>query len=93
MQQGDERGLLRRSAISAGDYFIMRGEAEAAATFAAQKHFAFREENEKTALQETLFNRDSGLAEVIIPPRSGMIGTSVFQGMVTYSGDLIIMAI
>lgn len=93
VQQGDERGLLRRSAISAGDYFIMRGEAEAAAVFASDKHIAFREENAATALQETLFNRDSGLAEVIIPPRSGMIGTPVFQGMVTESGDLIIMAI
>lgn len=93
VQQGDQRGLLRRSAISEGDYFIVRGDAESAAAFASQNHLAFREENAGSALQETLFNRDSGLAEVIIPPRSGMIGTSVFQGMVTESGDLIIMAI
>lgn len=93
VQQGDQRGLLRRSAISEGDYFIVRGDAEAAAAFASQNHLAFREENVGSALQETLFNRDSGLAEVIIPPRSGMIGTPVFQGMVTESGDLIIMAI
>ena len=35
-----------------------------------------------------MFNRSSGLAEVVIPPRSGLIGQSVF-GMVTESGDLI----
>ena len=42
---------------------------------------------------ETLFNRASGLAEVVIPPRSGMIGQTVFPGMVTPSGDLIILAV
>ena len=40
-----------------------------------------------------LFNRRSGLAEVVIPPRSGFIGQSVFPGMVTSSGDLIVLAI
>ena len=41
----------------------------------------------------TLFNRASGLAEVVIPPRSGMVGQKVFPGMVTESGDLIILAV
>ena len=93
IQQGDGGGPLRRPVIAEGDYLILRGNAEAAATFAAQKHLAFRQESAATDLQETLFNRDSGLAEVIIPPRSGMIGTVVFAGMVTDSGDLIIMAV
>ena len=35
----------------------------------------------------------SGLAEVMIPPRSGLIGAAVFPGMVTQSGDLIIIAV
>ena len=43
--------------------------------------------------EETLFNRSSGLAEVVIPPRSGLIGQNVFPGMVTESGDLIILAV
>ena len=43
--------------------------------------------------EETLFNRQSGLAEVVIPPRSGLIGKRVFPGMVTESGDLIILAV
>jgi len=40
-----------------------------------------------------LFNRSSGLAEVVIPPRSGMVGQPVFPGMVTPSGDLVILAV
>jgi di/tricarboxylate transporter len=35
----------------------------------------------------------SGLAEVIIPPRSSVIGDEVFPGMVTESGDLVVLAI
>ena len=41
----------------------------------------------------TLVSRRSGLAEVVIPPRSGLIGQTVFPGMVTESGDLVVKAV
>jgi di/tricarboxylate transporter len=41
----------------------------------------------------TLFNRRSGLAEVVIPPRSKLIGERFFPGMVTDSGDLVVLGI
>lgn len=34
----------------------------------------------------------SGITEVVIPPRSPLIGMSVFPGMVTPSGDLVILS-
>lgn len=37
--------------------------------------------------------RTSGLAEVVIPPRSGLIGQTVFPGMITESGDLVVVAV
>ena len=40
-----------------------------------------------------LVSRSSGLAEVVIRPRSAYIGDTVFPGMVTDSGDLIIKAV
>src|SRR5262249_15254161 len=40
-----------------------------------------------------LVSRRSGLAEVVVPPRSALIGEAVFPGMVTDSGDLAVMAI
>jgi di/tricarboxylate transporter len=40
-----------------------------------------------------LFTRRYGNAEVVIPPRSGLIGETAFPGMVTESGDLIVVAI
>jgi di/tricarboxylate transporter len=40
-----------------------------------------------------LFTRDVGVAEVVVPPRSGMIGATVFPGMVTDSGSLVVLAV
>lgn len=40
-----------------------------------------------------LYTRDGGVAEVVIPPRSELIGTTAFPGMTTDSGDLVIVAI
>jgi di/tricarboxylate transporter len=41
---------------------------------------------------ESLVTRRSGVAEVVIPPRSELIGSTVFGGMVTDSGDLVVLA-
>ena len=38
-------------------------------------------------------DRRSGVAEVVIPPRSAPSGTSAFPGMVTESGDLVVLAV
>jgi di/tricarboxylate transporter len=94
IQEGESAGPLRRGTIAEGDHILLRGDAEAAANFAAALHLAFRDESAAAGQgEETLFNRRSGLAEVVIPPRSGLIGQSVFPGMVTQSGDLIILAV
>lgn len=79
--------------MAEGDHLLVRGDAETAAAFAARMHLAFREEAGAEDGEETLFNRRSGLAEVVIPPRSGLIGETVFPGMVTESGDLVILAV
>lgn len=40
-----------------------------------------------------LITRESGVAEVVIPPRSKLIGQRFFPGMVTSSGDLVVLAV
>jgi di/tricarboxylate transporter len=40
-----------------------------------------------------IYSREKGVAEVVIPPRSDLIGQTAFPGMVTESGDLIMIAI
>ncbi|CAH1672114.1 Citrate transporter [Hyphomicrobiales bacterium] len=93
VQEGETASPLRRSLIAEGDHLLVRGEAEAAATLAADMHLAFREAVKSGEGEGTLFNQRSGLAEVVIPPRSGLIGQNVFPGMVTESGDLIVLAV
>jgi di/tricarboxylate transporter len=41
---------------------------------------------------EALFTRQAGVAEVVVPPRSPLIGEVVFPGMVTESGDLVVLS-
>jgi di/tricarboxylate transporter len=40
-----------------------------------------------------VFDREHGLAEIVIPPRSPFVGETVFQGMETEAGDLVVAAI
>jgi len=42
---------------------------------------------------EQLFTREVGVAEVVVPPRSPLIGQAVFPGMVTESGDLVVLSV
>ncbi|HEX6012523.1 MAG TPA: SLC13 family permease, partial [Geminicoccaceae bacterium] len=92
-QAGDDGGPLRRAALAAGDLLIVRGDAESAGGLAADKLLAFRPEESGSSLTDTLFNRNLGLAEVVIPPRSAFVGQPVFPGMATPSGDLVILAV
>lgn len=93
VQDGETASPIRRPLVAEGDQLLMRGDAETAASLAATMHLAFREEVKPGQGEETLFNSQSGLAEVVIPPRSGLVGQNVFPGMVTDSGDLVVLAV
>jgi di/tricarboxylate transporter len=93
IQAADRSGPRRRSALAEGDVLIVRGDAESAGALAADQHLAFRSDDSDGDVADALFNRASGLAEVVIPPRSGLVGQAVFPGMVTPSGDLVILAV
>ncbi len=92
-QDAKTGAALQRPDLAEGDVLIVRGDAEAAARFAADKHLAFRAESEPGGLADTLFNRNSGLAEIVIPPRSKLIGQSVFAGMSALDGDLLLLGV
>ncbi|TAJ48612.1 MAG: SLC13/DASS family transporter [Herbiconiux sp.] len=42
---------------------------------------------------QAALDRETGLTEVVVPPRSEFIGETVFPGMVTESGELVIVAV
>ena len=87
------RGPVERPTIAEGDVLVVRGDAKTVARLHGDKVLAFRGEVPAGDVADALFNRASGLAEVVIPPRSGLLGEAVFPGMVTESGDLIILAV
>jgi di/tricarboxylate transporter len=84
-------GVAAGGTFAAGDSLMVRGDADAVARLAADLSLAIREAEGDTA--STLFNKGSGLAEVVIPPRSAFIGETVFPGMATPAGDLMILGV
>ena len=93
IHDGETGERLKRDTMAEGDFLLVSGQGEEAARLASAQHLAFRLENSEDDLRDSLFNRSSGLAEVMIPPRSAMIGQTAYQGMVTESGDLVVIAI
>ncbi|WP_313348871.1 SLC13 family permease [Paracoccus sp. (in: a-proteobacteria)] len=83
----------RNDTVGEGDILVIRGPADQAAELVGRLDLAVREDAPLGGLSDTLFNGESGLAEVLIPPRSPLIGARFFPGMVTESGDLIVLAI
>ena len=77
--------------FSEGDIIAVHGPGESVAALALDAHLAIRPEDESTS--EGLFNRASGLAEVIVPPRSPLAGVKMAPGMVTASGNLVLLAV
>lgn len=83
---------IQRDEIAAGDILLVRGDAEDTARLAQAFDLGIRSD-ESDRLGDTLVNRESGLAEVVLPPRSEFIGRTAFPGMATPSGDLMILGI
>lgn len=83
---------IQRDHIAEGDILLIRGDAEETARLAKDLDLGLRCD-ESDNLSDTLVNRESGLAEVMLPPRSEFIGQKVFPGMATPSGDLMILGI
>jgi di/tricarboxylate transporter len=50
-------------------------------------------EYELDADPRSLVTRESGIAEVLVSPRSDLVGATVFPGMLTDSGDFIVLAV
>lgn len=81
----------RDGAIAAGDVVIVRGDREEVTRLAGEQRLTVKAVAPKDA--DAVLTRERGVAEIVIPPRSDMIGEPVFPGMVTNSGDLVILAV
>lgn len=92
-QTGKTRQPVTQRSLAEGDVLIVRGDEDSAASLANDKGLALGPDDAQGNAADVLFNRTSGLAEVVIPPRSALAGREMFPGMVTESGDLLVLAI
>ncbi|MBS7811363.1 SLC13 family permease [Roseococcus pinisoli] len=93
VRPGGGRPPIANPVLAAGDVLFMRGEAQTIADFAADKRLENAEPARHAEISASLFNQTHGFTEVVLPPRSNLIGDTVFPGMVTPAGDLIILGI
>jgi di/tricarboxylate transporter len=84
---------LERDRLEAGDLILVRGDEHEVDRLAADLRLEVRAHGEQAALAEVLLGRDSGLAEVVVPQRSPMIGTTVFPGMTSEDHEVSVLAV
>ena len=82
---------LEREKVEPEDLMLVRGEPDEVRRLEADLGLEIHEHSE--ALADVLLGRSSGLAEVVIPQRSEMIGETVFPGMTTEEEDLLVLAV
>ena len=79
--------------LDAATAIILKGPPDVVAAFAQAKGLGVIAAGENAGVEDAFFDRASGLAEVIIPPRSKYIGDMAFPGTTTSSGDLVVLAV
>jgi di/tricarboxylate transporter len=90
----NERGTpLQNEAITSGTILVVRGPQADITRFAAANHLTVARNLEEQPATLGLLSHDFGVAEVIVAPRSNYIGETVFPGMVTDSGKLVILGV
>lgn len=89
--QGSAGALGPDSILATSDVLIVRGEAEGIYEFSSA--FSLERSARNFDSPDNLIDDRVGVVEVVIPPRSDVIGTKVFPGMVTSSGIYVILAV
>jgi di/tricarboxylate transporter len=90
----DNRGQpLADTAVSAGTVLVVRGPGDGIEQFASDHDLSIQRGTDGGSGAYGLVSRDYGVAEVIVPPRSTYIGDEVYPGMVTDSGELVVLAV
>ena len=93
VQHGGDGVPSRNTPIVAQDILIVRGTAAVVEQLCAVEGVEFVTAPQLVDERHELFSREQGLAELVVPPRSAFVGEIVFPGMVTDSGDLVILAV
>lgn len=90
----DKKGsLLTEEQIVTGTKITLRGDRTTLNEFAREYALGEPMSGGADAPDNGLVSRQYGIAEVLISPRSDYVGDTAFPGMITESGELVIVAI
>lgn len=84
---------LTDDVVIPGTKITLRGDRAAINSFAAENGLGKPIGGGEDAPERGLVSREYGIAEVLISPRSEYVGDTVFPGMITESGHLVIVAV
>ncbi|WP_044574500.1 SLC13 family permease [Arthrobacter alpinus] len=90
VQDADGRPLATET-LESGNYLVVRGAPLAISAF-AKEHDMVVEATRTGSVACGLVSKSFGVAEVLVAPRSNLIGTDIYPGMVTASGALVVLA-
>ena len=68
--------------VAADDVIVVRGDAESVSRIVVDKCLAVGTQPMAGVDGAALLSRELGVAEVVVPPRSALVGQTVFPGMV-----------
>lgn len=89
----DERGRpTSDEAVRAGSMIVVRGHDADIDQFCAEYGLE-RQRLDDDALSVGLISKHFGVAEVLVAPRSNLIGQHAWPGMVTESGEMVVLAV
>ena len=78
--------------LQPGDVLVVTGPGAEVTAFAADQDLRIAKTLITRKTRTAMLTRDAGVAEFVIPPRSGLIGSTIFPGMAR-SGGLVVLAI
>lgn len=90
---GSDSGERLTTPLAVGDTLLVRGPSEVLLRWAEPLGLLHVEGPISDEEAQLLVGRGSGIGEVVVAPRSELIGQPVFPGMVTDSGDFVVLAV
>ena len=78
--------------LQPGDVLVVTGPGAEVTAFATDQGLRIAKTLITRKTRTAMLTRDAGVAEFVIPPRSGLIGSTMFPGMAR-SGGLVVLAI
>jgi di/tricarboxylate transporter len=79
--------------MAVDDVLVVSGDPETVSRAALEQWLAVEDTRSAEDVTHSLLTRDLGAAEVIIPPRSRLIGETIRPGTVLSGGDLVVLAV